>query len=132
MAHHVDGRSLSVSPSTVYRQIGDELIVIQADSGVFYYFNPGTKGLLDLLRCPRDLGQLYESLGLDSQAEERRYLNEFTEFLLDEGILQPSPAEAAEAAPRPAGYERPQFLRRGDRKLEDLASEIAVMTQGFL
>lgn len=114
------------SESAVYREVSDELVVIHVDTGHFYYFNRSAKPFLDYFKSGGSLERLEESV----PEGEMDYLRSFCKTLLEKQILQRAGDEASGAS-YPTPYERPQYLRTGEKKLDDIASDIAVLTSGF-
>ncbi len=119
------------SVSAVYREVGDELVVIQVDTGSFYYFNRTTKQFLDFFRNPAKLGDFVEAAHL-KDGSEQGYLEAFLAELREKRILESSQAMGKPAGQLPGEYSRPTLLREGEKKLDEIASEIAVLTSGFL
>lgn len=116
------------SGSAIYREVGDELVVIQVDTGCFYYFNRTTKQFLDFFRSPSNLDAFVECAGL-ADGTERGYLENFLGSLKEKRILETPPASLpSENSGAVAGYARPALLREGEKKLDEIASEIAVLT----
>ncbi|MEZ4751551.1 MAG: hypothetical protein R3B54_13310 [Bdellovibrionota bacterium] len=106
---------LIIPNSTVYRNVSDELVVIQLETGRFYYFTSDTKEFLDYFQQPRSLDFLD---GGDDQ-EDPQYLKEFCKFLLEKKILEKS--EAADESPALNGrLAKPTFLREGEKTLDEI------------
>ncbi|MBI4406001.1 MAG: hypothetical protein HY537_17710 [Deltaproteobacteria bacterium] len=107
--------------STIYRQVSDELVVIQLDTGFFFYFSPETSAFLDFFRQARTLADFLESIGLnESQASEKEYIHVFIEFLTSHQIIIrtdfPSHGPLTHFS-----YCRPVFYRKGERVLDEVA-----------
>jgi hypothetical protein len=121
--------SYQTSDSAVYREVGNELVVIQVDTGHFYYFNQTTKQFLDFFRHPAKLDDFITRAGLTDD-EELGYLKSFLGTLKDKRILEASPGADEPSAASLAAYSRPALIREGEKKLDEIASEIAVLTTG--
>jgi len=114
---------LQVSETTIYRDISDELLVIQLETGLFYYFNPKTKTYLDFFKQPRPFSNLLLGLHLDEDAEECEYLKGFCDFLLKNQILVTVEIEAElteEEEIAELKYNKPIFLRKGEKTLDEV------------
>lgn len=109
-----------VAPSAVYRMISSELVVIQMDTGFFYHFSHASKQFLDFFKEAASVPLFCNAVGV-TETEEVDYLIKFCRLLSDAKIL-----ESAEKTDRtfikPKGiYERPEFLRKGEKKLDEIA-----------
>lgn len=126
----MDQERYRTSESAVYREVGNELVVIQVDTGHFYYFNQTTKQLLDFFRHPAKLDDFLSRAGLTDDAE-CGYLASFLDNLKGKRILEETQS-SNELAPatQVSNYTRPTLLREGEKKLDEIASEIAVLTTG--
>lgn len=114
-------KSCNLTPeSTIYRQVSDELVVIQLDTGCFYYFNPETQDFLDFFREPRNLDDFFGAASLSEQgAEERAYLKDFSDFLLKNQVIQSVSKTKAPFATK-ISYKKPRFLRKGEKTLDEI------------
>ncbi|MCB0405688.1 MAG: hypothetical protein KDD51_12975 [Bdellovibrionales bacterium] len=107
--------TLIIPNSTVYRNVSDELVVIQLETGRFYYFTADTKEFLDYFQQPRSL----ESLGDGEEQEDPQYLKNFCKFLLEKKILEVS--DAGDSGPALHGrLAKPTFLREGEKTLDEI------------
>ncbi len=108
--------------STVYRRVSDELVVIQLDTGYFYYFNPETEEFLDFFRKPRPLGDYCKAVQLqDPDSNEGEYLKNFCSFLLENKILRKvDPQEHSPIPLSKMSYRKPQFVRKGEKTLDEI------------
>jgi hypothetical protein len=113
--------TFQVPESTLYRKVYDELIAVQIESGEFYYFTPDSETFFEYFRDPRTLEQYFAAARLGPEAEtERTQVQNFCGFLVENGLLvtRPEPALLDEVQ---VEYARPQFLRRGEQKLDEVA-----------
>lgn len=107
--------TLIIPNSTVYRNVSDELVVIQLETGRFYYFTADTKEFLDYFQQPRSL----ESLGESDEQADSQYLKDFCKFLLEKKILEKS--GASDENPGLNGrLAKPTFLREGEKTLDEI------------
>jgi hypothetical protein len=115
------------SSAAIYREVGEELVVIQVDTGCFYYFNKTTKRFLDFFRDAATVTEFLDRV--DAASGDTEYLEEFCRSLVSKRILEPARgAGAPRAAAVAPEYSRPTFLREGEKRLDEIASEIAVLT----
>ncbi len=96
-----------VPESTIYRKVSEELVLIQLDTGKFYYFNPETEAFLDFFKAPRSL------------STEDPDLHTFVEFLLQNKILKKTkPLDSTDSDGFPEG--KPALLREGEKNLDEI------------
>ena len=105
--------------STIYRQVEDELVVIQLDTGHIYYFNPSTESFLDFFRAPRSFSDFLQTSKLDEGKDEAQYLERFLNTLYDMKLLQKADSQDT-SVPPPLDYSRPLFLRKAERTLDEI------------
>ncbi len=126
----MDEERYRTSESAVYREVGNELVVIQVETGHFYYFNKTTKQFLDFFRHPAKLDDFLSRAGLSDDAE-LTYLKTFLCTLKDKRILEATEATGViPSGGEVSSYDRPTLIREGEKKLDEIASEIAVLTTG--
>ena len=124
---------LKSDSAAVYREVNGELVLIHTDTGRFFYFNRATKELLDFFQSRHSLDEFVERCDLDtnqsSEKSEKQYLQDFCQFLLEKQILQKvDGASTSENTNSSLKYSRPEFLRLGERTLDEVAEEVAVLT----
>lgn len=105
--------------STLYREVDGELVVIQLDSGHFYYFSSETKLMLDFFRKPRKLSTFLERAALN-EAEKGQPIKQLCEFLLAEKILVYSEEQEQPVDIFDYSGELPRFKRKGNCTLDEL------------
>jgi hypothetical protein len=106
--------------SALYRQFDGELLVVQLQTGHFFYFTPNTKLIFDFFQEPQTLGAYLLASGLSDAGEEREYFERFFAQLVQCRIVEP--AAASESLPLPkTTYSRPALLRIQEGKLADVA-----------
>lgn len=108
--------------STVYRLVDDELVLIQLDTGYIYYFNAGAKSLLDFFRAPKRLTSFWDVSGLDDErADDRKYLAEFCDFLIQNKILKTATVAVETSDDTKVTYAKPVFLRKAEKTLDEVS-----------
>ncbi len=112
-----------VGGSVIYRPIANELVVVDTETGKFFHFSLSTQAMLDFFREPHSAGSFLEASDLEEKDREIAYLNDLCGRLTEYRILQRvSPAETPEKNTRPnSPYVRPELLKEGDLKLDDVA-----------
>ena len=106
--------------STIYRRISDELVVIELQSGRFFYFNPPTEKLLDFFKEARSLPEFVDGAGLTEKEPEKQHLEKFCQFLLEKGILENVGSASEFAFVGTVDYGRPELIREGERTLDEI------------
>ena len=95
-------------------------MVIQLETGKFYYFTSDTKDFLDFFKSPRSLDSYLTTTEAETNSSDNsQYLNDFCGFLLKNKILQQSD-ELSEALPESYGHVQPKFLREGEKTLDEI------------
>lgn len=108
--------------STVYRLVDDELVLIQLDTGHIFYFNACAKTLLDFFRAPKKLASFMDVTGLDdTRKEDRDYLSEFCDFLIQHKILKKTTVAVEGSDEQKLPYSKPVFLRKADKTLDEVS-----------
>lgn len=110
--------TLQIPNSTVYRNVSDELVVIQLETGKFYYFTAATKDFLDFFQQPRSMDSCLDG-GPEEGLEDPQYLKDFCKFLLEKKILEKCEGDEA-AKPTEPKFVRPTFLREGEKTLDEI------------
>ena len=121
---------LIVPSTTVYREVSDELVVIEIESGLVYYFSLSTRYILDYFQKPSTLEALIENAAKKKgySREEERHLTDFISFLKEKALLVDC-ADKSQAAPAPEEgtvelsgdeYVRPRFLSLADKTLDEI------------
>ena len=90
--------TVKVSDDIVYRPVQNELVLIEVNSGSFFYFSPESREFFDSLREPRQVDA-----------------SDVVDMLLEKQILVKCEATAPQIT-----LPLPQFLRMGEQKLEDV------------
>lgn len=111
-----------VSESAIYKKFSEELIVIQVETGKFYYFSSSTESLLNFFKTPQRFEHYLETIDPSRRDEETvTYLEDFCDFLLQNKILRAIERfEDKKTSSAQSSFEKPQFLRKGEKNLEDL------------
>jgi hypothetical protein len=110
-------KHLKTPETTVYRKVGNELVVIQLDTAHFYYFSPETENVLEYFKSPATLDQLIGEAG----ANEKEHLLEFCHLLLEKQILKETKPDKKAAPKMSSPYKRPVYLREGEKTLEQIS-----------
>jgi len=108
-----------LSESALYRKFSEELIVIQAESGHFYYFSQNTEKYLDFFRTPHSLNDLIANFG-DISSDSQEHLEQFVKSLVEKEILEPTEKEANSSESFLFEYSKPVFLRTGEKTLDQI------------
>lgn len=95
---------VQLNPSTIFKRIEDELVVVQLQTGEVFYFNSDSEPVFEALKEPKTLRE--------------DPLRAFGEFLKENQIAQ-------EVQASPSDFQldegkQPEFLRRGEKKLDEL------------
>ena len=109
-----------IPPEVVYREIDGEVVILNSDIGEFYFFSRDIKPVLDSLRQP---GTLVTS---ELSLEEQKSLDELILFLKQKQLLDST--EASADTPNVTVQRAPQFLRKGERTLDEIADDVALLT----
>lgn len=110
--------------AAVHRIIDNELIVIQSDSGTLYHFSPNTETLINLFSVPTSVDDLFHLLKITQDETERKYMADFVKSLVEKGILEIVVASSdigEEKQARIPRYERPIFIKKGEKSLDDIS-----------
>ena len=104
-------QSYVVPQSTVFRKVGEELVVVQLETSRFYFFNSATEPFLEAFREPRSV----ESFSKTDSA----YLKEFCKVLVEKQLMREAVSEINDSV-EAATYEKPELLREADWTLDQL------------
>ena len=114
-------RNYKTPETTIYRQIGDELVVVQLDTADYYYFTPETKTVLEFFKSPQSLSTFCDKAGIKEKSDERNELKSFCQLLLQKQILKETKEISPESPKEKIHYRRAGFLREGDKKLDQIS-----------
>lgn len=120
MVHFSENRSLFLPRSSVYKEYGGQLVIIELESGGIFYFSASTTQVVKFFAVPRTLGQFL----MDKTEEEKAYLRTFCDYLIEKQILRFSEEEGQNAPipeSLPRSYERPILIKEELRKLDDIS-----------
>ena len=112
-----------VGESVIYRAVANELVVIDTETGKFFHFSLSTRTMLDFFREPHSANSFLESSELEEKDRELAYLNDLCGRLTDHRILQrvPSAERPEQSVHSHSPYVRPELLKEGHLKLDDVA-----------
>jgi len=118
----MEHRAFQLRKSVLFRPVGDELIVVDTDSGKFFHFSLGTQAMLKFFQQGGSVSSYVEALDPESKEQEATYLSELCGKMEAFQILETIPDPVSgQAACLPSSYERPRFLREGESGLDDVA-----------
>jgi len=106
--------------TTVYRQVKDELVVIQLESGKFFYFNPTTKEVLDYFKTPRSFGAFLIAAEATPTSERGVQLREFCRLLLENQLISEAESVSDSLVEAVKMSMPPSLIRRGEQTLDEL------------
>ena len=112
---------LSTSEFVVFRNVGEELIVIHLNSGQLYHFTANTKDLLEFFKQPKTLDSYFKAAQVEDQAGEVEHLRNLASFLVEQNILEESSVGEAGESELSFLYSRPNFVRFDDKTLDQIA-----------
>lgn len=104
-----------VPSTTVFRKVGEELVVVQLETSRFYFFSPETEKFLEDFRAPRDLDSYCAATKADPA-----YLKEFCRELAERKLISETEVPA-EPVTQEGGYLAPLFLREAEWTLDQLS-----------
>jgi len=115
--------------AAIYRKFDDELLVVQLETGYFFYFTPHTKTVFDFFAVPQTLEAYFMAAGIaEEDALERKYLENFLGFLTENNLLAKCPPIDEVSLPS-VPYHRPKLLRRSDNRIDDIARSPSAKSQ---
>lgn len=108
--------------SIVFREVRNELVVIQLDTGQILYFSKGTQDLLNFFKQPKKLEAYLAATETAETPSEVAHLKNLTQFLVDNRLLEETAVGNSfdPAAPK-LSYSRPEFLRLDEKTLDQIA-----------
>ena len=107
------------SKNTVSRVIGNELIVIQLDTGRYHYFTQSTEELLAYFKEGATLESYISNESIDDG--EKKKLEELCAQLLERKILETSQRLAQKVRTSKRKFNSPRFLRDGEKTIDQIS-----------
>jgi hypothetical protein len=105
--------------STIYRRVENELVVVQLDTGRYFYFSPETEQFLNFFRSPHSLEQFCE--GTEAAFSDIDELKQFCRFLTQKEILQVASKPASEPEIPAHSFLKPSLLREGEKTIDQIS-----------
>ena len=118
-----------INRNVVYREVQDEVVLIHLDDGKFYYFSKSAKPFFNFLQEPKTIDQIFSCL---NEKVPREDLEDFCKELHDKRILLVESAENPSVLTPDTTFEKPLLLREGQKKLDQIASDVVLLTSTTL
>ena len=104
-----------------YRVVGEELWMVELESGIFFYFSAEAYSFFEFFQTPRSLRGFLNGASIPVEdVKEISYLEMFLKFLSECQIVEMIDGKDSES-PHQVKYTRPLFLRKGDRPVDEIA-----------